>query len=101
LSRRVLEGVYRLSSKNQPLMGSSLPGPTTLPFLGHVLGIEPNKPWVTYTEHGAVDDDIYTTRLLHRDIVIVNSKKITGDLMDHRSQNCSDRMPFATRDPYI
>lgn len=40
-------------------------------------------------------------RMLRQDIIVINSKKIAKDLLDHRSSIYSDRPYLATKEPYV
>ncbi|KAH7928976.1 cytochrome P450 [Leucogyrophana mollusca] len=86
--------------RKQHPTAAPLPGPTPLPILGNVLGMNAKEPWVTYAEWGTVYGDIFITRLLGRDYVIVNSEAIATELLDERSHNYSDRPLIATRLPF-
>lgn len=89
------------------------PGPLGLPWIGNVIGIDPDAPWLTYTEwskkygtllaigqtfvscihaNGLTGDLVYT-RLFGRVVIIINSEAVAKDLLDNRSRNYSDR-PF-------
>jgi hypothetical protein len=108
LARRRLETQEAASSCPLP------PGPPGLPFVGNVIGINTEAPWLTYTEWAktygtklyssrfhvdarlrppVVAGDLVYTQLLGKHIVIVSSEKIAKDLLEYRSKNYSDR-PF-------
>ncbi|EGN99176.1 hypothetical protein SERLA73DRAFT_108547 [Serpula lacrymans var. lacrymans S7.3] len=55
-----------------------------------------SKPWETYTEWGKTYGPIMYSRLLNKDIIIINSEKIAKDLMVRRSANFSDRPVLVT-----
>ena len=40
-------------------------------------------------------------RVLKQDIIVINSKKIAKELLDHRSSIYSDRPHLATKDPCV
>ncbi|KAG1858592.1 cytochrome P450 [Suillus tomentosus] len=65
-----------------------LPPAPPLPFVGNVIGIDPDHPWLAYsrwaTEYGEID------------IVIINSERVAHDLLDRRSHNYSTRPPGLT-----
>jgi hypothetical protein len=42
--------------------------------------------------------DVVYTRLLSLDNIIINSEQVARDLLDHRSQNYSDRPEIATNE---
>ncbi|KAF9235572.1 cytochrome P450 [Melanogaster broomeanus] len=70
------------------------PGPPGLPFVGNVIGINASAPWLTYAEWAKTYGDLIYTRLLGKDIIIINSEKVAKDLLEGRSKNYADR-------PYI
>ncbi|KAF8546627.1 cytochrome P450 [Imleria badia] len=70
------------------------PGPPGLPWVGNVIGVDANAPWLTYREWAKTYGDIVHSRLFGRDIIIINSEKIAKDLLDRRSSNTSDRPYF-------
>ncbi|OJA17278.1 hypothetical protein AZE42_13370 [Rhizopogon vesiculosus] len=47
-----------------------------------------NAPWVTYKDWGS---DMLYIQIFGQDNIIINSEKIARDLLEHRSQNYSDR----------
>ncbi|KAG2086386.1 cytochrome P450 [Suillus discolor] len=61
------------------------PGPPPLPFVGNVIGIDPDRPWLAYSRWGTEYGEI--------DIVIINSERVAHDLLDRRSHNYSTRPP--------
>ncbi|KAH7926379.1 cytochrome P450 [Leucogyrophana mollusca] len=74
------------------------PGPTPLPIIGNVRGIDVNTPWISYAEWGAVYGGLVYSRLFGLEIIIVNSEKIARDLLDLRSRNYSNRPEFPTNE---
>ncbi|KAH7930182.1 cytochrome P450 [Leucogyrophana mollusca] len=72
------------------------PGPSPLPIVGNVLGLNAEAPWLSYTEWGAVYGDLVYSRLLNQEIIIINSEKVARDLLDKRSYNYSDRPAIVT-----
>ncbi|KAF9235266.1 cytochrome P450, partial [Melanogaster broomeanus] len=72
------------------------PGPPPLPIVGNVRGINPNEPWLTYSEWSKVYGDLLYSRFFNRDIIIINSEKISKDLLEHRSNNYSTRPNMIT-----
>jgi hypothetical protein len=92
------------------------PGPPGLPWVGNVIGIDSKAPWLTYREwaktYGKSLDveialsahaftragDIVHSRLLGKDIIIINSEEIARDLLENQSSNNSDRPYFITND---
>ncbi|KAG2086387.1 cytochrome P450 [Suillus discolor] len=69
------------------------PGPPPLPFVGNVIGINPDCPWLAYSRWGTEYGEIVYSRLFSQDIVIINSERVAHDLLDRRSQNYSMRPP--------
>ncbi|KAG1897549.1 cytochrome P450 [Suillus fuscotomentosus] len=69
------------------------PGPPPLPFVGNVIGIDPDHPWLAYSRWGTEYGEIVYSRLFSQDIVIINSERVAHDLLDRRSQNYSTRPP--------
>ena len=99
------------------------PGPTPLPFLGNVLGMNKNAPHLTYTTWSKTygtclarlnitlvistltcdcrTGDIVYTRVLGQDIIVLNSEQVAVALLEKRSQKYSDRPVFSTADLYV
>ncbi|KAG2053777.1 cytochrome P450 [Suillus hirtellus] len=69
------------------------PGPPPLPFVGNVIGIDPDHPWLAYSRWGTEYGEIVYSRLFSQDIVIINSERVAHDLLDRRSHNYSTRPP--------
>jgi len=99
------------------------PGPTSLPLVGNALAIDINAPWLTYKAWGSQygectliipvasnsgtdsdvpesSGDVVYTRLFLQDNIVINSEQIARDLLEHRSQNYSDRPVIATNELY-
>lgn len=90
------------------------PGPPGIPWVGNVIGIDSKAPWLTYREWAKKygeslyveitstylprAGDIVHSRLLGKDIIIINSEKIARDLLENQSSNNSDRPYFITTD---
>lgn len=92
------------------------PGPPGLPWVGNIIGINANAPWLTYREWAKIygkflcaemtlsshiaasSGDIVYSRLLGKDIIIINSENIAKDLLDKHSSNNSDRPYFITNE---
>ncbi|KAG0694426.1 cytochrome P450 [Suillus ampliporus] len=67
------------------------PGPRCLPFLGNILQLDTNRPWLTYTAWGKTYGKIIHSRILGTDYIIINSETIARELLDKRSAIYSDR----------
>ncbi|KAK1235348.1 hypothetical protein PQX77_001437 [Marasmius sp. AFHP31] len=69
------------------------PGPKGLPFVGNLRDIVNigENPWVTYNEWSQVFGDVLHLNVLGHRTVVLNSYKVTNDLLDKRSHNYSDR----------
>ncbi|KAF8121605.1 cytochrome P450 [Boletus edulis] len=74
------------------------PGPPGLPWVGNVIGINTGAPWLTYNEWARTYGDLLYSRLLGKDIIIINSEKIANDLLEIRSKNYSDRPYLITNE---
>ncbi|KAH7905306.1 cytochrome P450 [Hygrophoropsis aurantiaca] len=74
------------------------PGPTPLPLIGNVLSINAGEPWRTYTKWRDIYGDIVYTRLLNKEIIVLNSEEAAVNLLERRSQIYSDRMSLSTAD---
>ncbi|KAF8546671.1 cytochrome P450 [Imleria badia] len=74
------------------------PGPPGLPWVGNVIGINASAPWLTYRDWAKTYGDLVYSRLLGKDIIIINSEKIARDLLENRSRNYSDRPYLITSD---
>ncbi|KAF8440478.1 cytochrome P450 [Boletus edulis BED1] len=67
------------------------PGPPGLPILGNVFDTPITEPWRAYKTLGENYGDIIHLRVLTQDMIILNSYEAIKDLLEHRSQNYSDR----------
>lgn len=86
--------VVRSLQKKRDTKGLPLPpGPPPLPFVGNVVGIDTDHPWLAYSKWGAEYGELVYSRLFSQDIVIINSERVAHDLLDRRSHNYSTRPP--------
>ncbi|KAG2074091.1 cytochrome P450 [Suillus decipiens] len=84
--------LVRSLQKKRDTQGLPLPpGPPRLPFVGNVIGIDKDHPWLTYSRWEAEYGEIVYSRLFSQDIVIINSERVAHDLLDCRSNNYSTR----------
>jgi cytochrome P450 len=67
------------------------PGPPGLPWVGKVIGVDTGAPWITYAEWARTYGDLVYSRLLGKDIIILNSENVAKELLENRSKNYSDR----------
>ncbi|KAI9453746.1 cytochrome P450 [Boletus coccyginus] len=96
---RTTTGTLALGLTSYPLP----PGPPSLPWIGNVIGVNTSVPWVMYAEWARTyanirASDLVYSRLLGKDIIIINSEKIAKDLLGDRSRNYSDRPYLITHD---
>ncbi|KAG1829670.1 cytochrome P450 [Suillus variegatus] len=90
--------VVRSLQKKRDTKGLPLPpGPPPLPFVGNVLGVNPDHPWLAYSRWGTEYGELVYTRLFSQDIIIINSERVAHDLLDRRSHNYSTRPPGVIR----
>ncbi|KIJ64882.1 hypothetical protein HYDPIDRAFT_89513 [Hydnomerulius pinastri MD-312] len=75
------------------------PGPSGLPFFGNALQIRDGEPWKTYTEWATVYGDLVYVKLFKQGMIIINSEETAKELLEHRSQNYSDRAVSAITEP--
>ncbi|KAG0707020.1 cytochrome P450 [Suillus ampliporus] len=90
--------ILRSLQKKRDTKGFPLPpGPPPLPYVGNVVGIDADHPWLAYSRWGAEYGEIVYSRLFSQDIVIINSERVAHDLLDRRSHNYSTRPPGIKR----
>jgi len=68
--------------------------------LGVALSIDPSKPWFTYFQWRKTFGDLVYAPVFNMNILVVNSAKVAGDLVERRSNIYSDRPKFPTAEPY-
>jgi hypothetical protein len=118
-----IEGARRLRRPRSPAHPGRPPlppGPTPLPFLGNVLGMNKSAPHLTYAAWSKTygtcfaclnitlvistlrcdrrTGDIVYTRILGQDIIVLNSEQIAIAFLEKRSQKYSDRPVFSAAD---
>lgn len=93
--------------KNLPLP----PGPKPLPFIGNVLDMPQDKPWLKFKEMSqkygeyeqlqsskeksvanAATGDIVNLRLFNQPMLVMNSAEVVMDLLEKRSTIYSDKL---------
>ncbi|KZT54443.1 cytochrome P450 [Calocera cornea HHB12733] len=67
------------------------PGPKGLPVLGNILQISGGLLFLQLAEWAKTQGPIYTVMALGSPLVVINSAKIAGDLLDRSSSATSDR----------
>ncbi|KIJ19360.1 hypothetical protein PAXINDRAFT_7844 [Paxillus involutus ATCC 200175] len=92
-----IEGVRKLRrpKANKPPLP---PGPTPIPFLGNVLGLNADAPYLTYAEWSKTYGDIMYTHILNQEIIVLNSEEVAVELLEKQSRKYSDRPVVATAD---
>ncbi|THU86529.1 cytochrome P450 [Dendrothele bispora CBS 962.96] len=69
------------------------PGPKGLPLLGNLFQL-PQFQWLRFTEWKEEFGPIFSLNLAGQPVVVLNSHKVTADLLDRRSTIYSDRPRF-------
>uniref|UniRef100_A0A0W0F749 Cytochrome p450 n=1 Tax=Moniliophthora roreri TaxID=221103 RepID=A0A0W0F749_MONRR len=67
------------------------PGPKGYPFVGNLFQLDVNRPWRFLVKWKKTYGDIVYIRLFNQDVIILNSAKAAGDLLDRRAANYSQR----------
>ncbi|ESK88109.1 cytochrome p450 [Moniliophthora roreri MCA 2997] len=67
------------------------PGPKGYPIVGNTFQLDPNRPWHTFVQWKKEYGDIVYFRLFNQDVILLNSAKAAGDLLDRRATNYSQR----------
>ncbi|KIJ61263.1 hypothetical protein HYDPIDRAFT_138140 [Hydnomerulius pinastri MD-312] len=85
--------VYAIARHHAPKKNKRAfpPGPKPLPFLGNVLDIDSERPWLTYSAWRKQYGPIVYCQLLGQDVIIINSAKVARQLLDRRSSIYSSR----------
>ncbi|EEB88897.1 hypothetical protein MPER_13076 [Moniliophthora perniciosa FA553] len=75
--------------------GNPPPGPKGYPLVGNIFQIDANQLWNTLLKWEKDYGDIVYFRLFNQNIVVLNSGRVAGDLLDRRAANYSEqpRMP--------
>ncbi|KIJ22420.1 hypothetical protein M422DRAFT_277159 [Sphaerobolus stellatus SS14] len=71
--------------------GNLPPGPLPLPIVGNHYQIPQNKPWETYSRWKQEYGDIIHIADFRNRMIILNSAKVTMDLLDQKSTIYSSR----------
>uniref|UniRef100_A0A0W0F702 Cytochrome p450 n=1 Tax=Moniliophthora roreri TaxID=221103 RepID=A0A0W0F702_MONRR len=67
------------------------PGPKGYPIVGNLFQLNVNRPWHSLVEWKKTYGDIVYIRLFNQDVIVLNSAKAAGDLLDRRAANYSQR----------
>ncbi|ESK85379.1 cytochrome p450 [Moniliophthora roreri MCA 2997] len=67
------------------------PGPKGYPFVGNLFQLDANRPWHSLGKWKKTYGDIVYIRLFNQDVIVLNSAKAAGDLLDRRAANYSQR----------
>ncbi|KIJ64543.1 hypothetical protein HYDPIDRAFT_111879 [Hydnomerulius pinastri MD-312] len=67
------------------------PGPPGVPILGNALQVPTTMAWFRFTEWKEKYGPIYSLNLAGQPVVVLNTHKVAGDLLDRRSNIYSDR----------
>ncbi|KIJ64539.1 hypothetical protein HYDPIDRAFT_111874 [Hydnomerulius pinastri MD-312] len=96
----VIEGTRKLRQKLNSNRPPLPPSPTAVPFLGHVLGVNRDAPYITYAEWAKTYGDIMYTHLLGQEMIVLNSEELAIELLEKRSHKYSDRPAFSTTEMF-
>ncbi|ESK84360.1 cytochrome p450 [Moniliophthora roreri MCA 2997] len=75
---------------NRKRPGKLPPGPKGYPLVGNIFQLQ-NRPWHTFVEWKKTYGDIVYLTLFNQDVIVLNSAKVAGDLLDRRAANYSQR----------
>ncbi|ESK85384.1 cytochrome p450 [Moniliophthora roreri MCA 2997] len=67
------------------------PGPKGYPIVGNLFQLDVNRPWRFLVKWKKTYGDIVYIRLFNQDVIVLNSAKAAGDLLDRRAANYSQR----------
>ncbi|KAK7041609.1 hypothetical protein VNI00_009199 [Paramarasmius palmivorus] len=67
------------------------PGPKGYPLVGNLLQLDADRPWHTLVKWKKEYGDIMYLRLANQDVIVLNTAKAAGDLLDRRAANYSQR----------
>ncbi|ESK82967.1 cytochrome p450 [Moniliophthora roreri MCA 2997] len=67
------------------------PGPKGYPIVGNLFQLDSSRPWHTFVEWQKTYGDIVHLRLFNQNIILLNSAKAAGDLLDDRAIKYSQR----------
>ncbi|ESK85543.1 cytochrome p450 [Moniliophthora roreri MCA 2997] len=82
---------------NRKRPGKLPPGPKGYPLVGNIFQLQ-NRPWHTFVEWKKTYGDIIYLRLFNQDVIVLNSAKVAGDLLDRRAANYSQRFHMPVTD---
>ncbi|ESK85439.1 cytochrome p450 [Moniliophthora roreri MCA 2997] len=71
--------------------GNLPPGPKGYPIVGNLFQLDADRPWHSLIEWKKTYGDIVYIRLFNQDVIVLNSAKAAGDLLDRRAANYSQR----------
>ncbi|KAI3606358.1 cytochrome p450 [Moniliophthora roreri] len=71
--------------------GNLPPGPKGYPIVGNLFQLDADRPWHSLIEWKKTYGDIMYIRLFNQDVIVLNSAKAAGDLLDRRAANYSQR----------